>query len=57
METGAGRECQKEVGVRGLDLSAFQIQRAGCVFGWLPRLGTAGEDQAMGGGLPLLYMG
>lgn len=39
MGTGAGRECQKGVGVRGLDLSAFLIRRAGCIFGWLPRLG------------------
>lgn len=48
MGTGAGREGQKGVGVRGLELSTYLIQRAGCVFGWLPRLRAAGEDQVCG---------
>lgn len=48
MGTGAGRQYQEGVGVRGLDLSAFLIQRADCIFGWLPRLGVACEDQACG---------
>ena len=48
MGTGAGRECQKGAGVRGPDLSTFLSQRAGCILGWLPKLGTAGEYQACG---------
>ena len=39
---------RKGSGVRCLNLFALPIPRAGCVFGWLPRLGTASEDQACG---------